>query len=144
MPRQTRTLECPECHELFEASAWNALTCSPKCRKKRNRRPSKESPSEVATITPPSDDPTDYDGFTLLRQVRAELVELQAESTSEGVMALALARRVESPLETGSAAATMTRELTRLLDIVRRKAGAANDGLAQIEARAEHKLRLIK
>lgn len=137
---ETRIVECAEDGVEFEAKSSRAKYCSEKCRKAASRRPSKRGARESVPDRIASGPRLPM----LYKQVMLELAELEAVDTSEGVMALALAIRVESPSETGSAAATMTRELSRLLEEIRRKAGVKADGIATIEAGAETKLRLVK
>lgn len=76
--------------------------------------------------------------------MRIELEALEALDTVEGARALALAVRVDSPSEGGSAATAADRQLGEIMAAIRRRRGSQVDGLAQIRAKAASKLALIK
>jgi len=129
---------CSECGEPFKTQSPRAKYCSAKCRKAANRRPSKQGKSAASTVTPPPPG-------GLISQVAADLEKAHALDTIPGRAALALAYRIESPMETGSAAASMTKELSRLIAEARAevapKLGDAGD---EIEARVSAKLQLVQ
>lgn len=134
-----RTVECAECGEPFEAKSPRAKYCSPKCRKSANRRPTKTGAAEPEQTSEPQ-------GFTvgqLLGQVIADLEKAEVLNTIPGRAAVALAYRVESPMETGSAAAAMTRELSRLVDEAKALAPKQQDGIDTLGDSVGAKLRLV-
>jgi hypothetical protein len=71
----------------------------------------------------------------LVAQVRAQLVEADREATVDGVLALELAARISSPLTTGSAVATLARELTIVLERAVRGAKVEADPVADLAER---------
>ncbi|HEU4598853.1 MAG TPA: hypothetical protein VFS26_03840 [Solirubrobacterales bacterium] len=140
MPRQTRTLECAECGKTFKTTAHNAKFCKrPGCRKAASRRPSKKGRAEAET-----NQAVEFKVGALLESTLSELNQLQQANSIEGRAAMALAYRIESPLESGSAAASMTKELSRLMAEIRAKAPSKGDGYDDVVGGAAGKLRLVK
>lgn len=142
--------ECESCGNTFTAKTARHRFCKSTCRVAAHRSPAKtgraaatkdaEAPPRTRGATGP---PTQHPG-SLTASVAAELTDLEAIDTVRGRAALALAYRIESPLETGSAAASMTVQLTRLMDEV--KAAAApklRDGVDNLEEAVSGKLRLV-
>jgi hypothetical protein len=76
--------------------------------------------------------------------VAADLAKVDVLNTIPGRAALALAYRIESPMETGSAAASMTKELSRLVDEAKALAPSRQDGIDQLGDSVGAKLRLVK
>jgi len=130
------TVACGECEADFEARSPRAMYCSEKCRKAANRRPSKRGVAVDKSAVP--------ERGGLVSQVAADLVKLGVLDTIPGRAALALAYRIESPMETGSAAASMTRELSRLVEDARALTPKGQDGIDQIDDSVGAKLRLVK
>lgn len=107
------TKTCAECGKKFEAASPRAKFCkTPGCRKAASRRPSKRGAKEAADPAPSGV----YSQGALLGQTISDLTAAGVLETIPGRSAVALAYRIESPMETGSAAASMTRELSRLVE----------------------------
>lgn len=129
--------ECEECGGTFVAKTQRAKFCKPACRVKANRRPAKTGAATSSTkVTIP-------DRGGLISQVAADLTKAAALDTIPGRAALALAYRIESPMETGSAAASMTRELSRLVDEARALAPQRQDQIDDLGDSVGAKLRLV-
>lgn len=137
MPYQANVI-CEECGEPFVARSSRAKFCpGGKCRKAANRRPSKKGKA-ASTVTPPLPG-------GLISQVASDLEKAKAMDTIPGRAALALAYRIESPMETGSAAASMTKELSRLVAEARAEvAPRLGDAGDDVEARVAAKLQLVR
>lgn len=119
------------CGKVFEAARRD--TCGETCRKRAGRlRP-------VAAVAE-SDVPEESQ---VAAAVRVELEALGVVETVEGARALALARRVDSPREGGSAASSADRQLAEVLERVRARAVGV-DRVARLEARAATKLALVR
>jgi len=131
---------CEECGTTFTAKTPRAKFCGTACRVRANRRPSKTGAS--ATDQPTKAAVPERGG--LVGQVAADLVRLGVLDTIPGRAALALAYRIESPMETGSAAASMTREMSRLVEDARALTPRSQDGIDQIGDSVGAKLRLVK
>lgn len=137
------TISCAECEKKFEAKSTRAKYCSPACRKAANRRPSKKGAAEEAGKQEPPQVTIPTPGG-LVAAVAADLQKLQALDTVAGRAALALAYRIESPQETGSAAASMSKELTRLMEIAKSEvAPMRKDTVDALEEAVAAKLRLV-
>lgn len=65
----------------------------------------------------------------------ASLVDLEMATTPHGQMALAIARRLDSPRETGSAIAALSKQLATLLDVVDQRGKRAADPLDELRER---------
>jgi len=131
---------CEECGHEFTAKKTSARFCGAACRVRANRklhRQQQTSPEqqEEAPAIPPRGG--------LIGQVAADLIAAGVLETTPGRAALALAVRIESPMETGSAAATMTRELTRLMDAAAALAPASQDTIDGLGDSVGAKLKLV-
>lgn len=127
---------CRECGAEFEAKSPRAVYCSAKCRKAANRRPAKQGVAANPAVT--------VERGGLRGQVVADLTRIGVLETIPGKAALALAYRIESPMETGSAAASMTRELSRLVEEARALAPASQDHIDDLGDSVGAKLRLVQ
>lgn len=150
---------CEECGKPFVAKTRRARFCSDKCRVYANRRPTKTgrakqdagaAPAEVVELRPTGTDgaapsTSDADGG-LAAQIRATLRAVGAFETVAGMSALMLARQIDKGQDSGSAVATMTKELSRLMTEARAEAAPTQrDGADDVMARAAEKLlRLVQ
>lgn len=83
--------------------------------------------TNVATLTTDSGEPDapqppkdpDAEDFPITRRTKAELEEIGALDTSQGQMLLALARRADSGWETGSGLASISRQMTTVMEAIR-------------------------
>jgi len=134
--------KCDECGKPFTAKTARAKFCKTACRVKWNRRPAAKAATaaakepQAAPVAPPA-------SGGLVSQVAADLAKAGVLDTIPGRSALALAYRVESPMETGSAAATMTRELSRLVEEARTLMPKQQDGIDELDDTVGAKLRLV-
>ncbi len=96
---------CESCGGPYEAVRSNARYCSERCKKRGQRGHLVQLPAAA-----------DTDGGTALSDaVRAELEDAGRLNTSLGQAALTLARRIEGGRDTGSAVASLNRELRSTL-----------------------------
>lgn len=133
---------CEECGDTFTAKTSRARFCGPACRVRANRRPSKTGATADRAAKKPSS--ATLERGALIGQVAAELAKTGVLDTIPGRAALALAYRIESPMETGSAAASMTRELSRLVAEAKSLTPTQNDQVDQLGDSVGAKLRLVR
>lgn len=127
---------CDNCGGAYEAKRPSSRFCSDLCRKRSSRSPvPTESFGSVHT-----------DGGEVVRFVgpvetaAVGLIDLrQMTGTPQAEMALALARRLDSPKETGSAVASMTKQLRDLMDDLDRRGVRVADPLDELRSRREAK-----
>jgi hypothetical protein len=146
MPKLSREIACAECARTFTATDTRAKFCSERCKSRAHRRPAKvgaleplPAPAAAAPSAPASPPPG-----ALVGQVAADLAKACVLDTIPGRAALALAYRVESPMETGSAAAALTRELSRLVLEAYELAPDHQDRIDDIDGSVAGKLRLVR
>jgi len=113
---------CEQCGAPFEARRSTARFCSPACQKRAKRAEVKE-PAPVARV----------EAGSIADAVRADLGEL-VNSTS-GQTALMLAQRLDrsSPIDTGSAIASMAKALDAIMARLAARAPRETDPLEEIE-----------
>jgi predicted nucleic acid-binding Zn-ribbon protein len=99
----TFMLDCARCGEKFEARSARAKWCSERCRKTAQRHP-EQVPAPTTEPEKGGADPSRYDGHPLVVAARRELEQAGVLDTFEGQLALALARRVVNPDESGVSA----------------------------------------
>lgn len=136
----TRTVECSHCGTAFEAQSPRASYCSSSCRGKAARH--RERHGDNATPAKPEAQAPQLGA--LVSQTAADLAKLGVIDTIPGRAALALAYRIESPMETGSAAASMTRELSRLVAEAKALTPKQNDQVDDLDDSVGAKLRLVQ
>jgi hypothetical protein len=117
---------CDVCGVEYEAKRPNSRFCGDTCRKRAQRNPSLVS-------SPPDDVPGDDGEVT--RSTSARLVALDVVDEPLAAVALALARRLDSPRETGSAVAALGKQLAVMLDDLERRGKRAADPLDELRAR---------
>jgi len=108
-------VSCQECGSLFEAKRRGSLFCGVNCRKRSSlrdieaRKEGKIAP--VSAISPPdtADSPPES---ALVLSTRRELAEAGVEDTVNGQIALRLAQKLSQPGDTGSAMASLARQLS--------------------------------
>jgi hypothetical protein len=140
-----RTVACAECGKEFQTTSPRAKFCpdNSACRKAASRRPSKQGRQELNAPTAdvvqlPDRAPAAEGG--LAKQIRASLEAAGAFETVAGMSALMLARQIDKGQDSGSAVATMTKELSRLMTEARAEAApqhrdAADDVMAAAAAK---------
>lgn len=156
---------CEECGVTFVAQRATAKFHSATCRVRANRRPTKTGrakfdaeavTADVVQLRPgqkakkaqqaeksaagSTTPPPQVDGV-LVEQIRASLEKAGALETIAGASALLLARQMERGQESGSAVASMTKELSRLVVEAKAEAGPRQqDAADDVMARAAAKL----
>lgn len=113
---------CAVCEDAFEAKRSSAKFCSSTCRQRAKRGTSMAEP--VAGI---------------VEATRAELVRMKKLDSMLGQQALTIAARLARPAnDTGSAVASLSRELSRLMAAAG-GTGAASDPVDEVRRRREQK-----
>jgi hypothetical protein len=113
---------------MYEAKRPNSRYCGDTCRKRAQRAPKVAKPAESVVIS---------DGLAV-----AATRELEAAGrldTALGQTAVVLARRIESPMETGASVASMTKQLRETLAEALKGADVAEDPLDMLRERRDRK-----
>ena len=121
---------CESCKKPYQATRPNSKFCGDTCRKRAQRSPKKSPGKPVAT-------PVVSAGVAAA--AARELEAADRLDTVLGQAALVLARRIESPMETGASIASMTKQLRETLADALKGAAQAADPLDEIRARRESK-----
>lgn len=118
---------CAICRCSFEAKNSRARYCSSTCRSRGNRAGVKSSDAVKAESG-------------LVEATRRELESVGRLDTVLGQQALELAARIVSPLSTGAAVGTLSKELRAVMSEATKGAGVAS-GLDELRRRREAKQR---
>lgn len=158
MPTTTRA--CDECGTAYEAKRRTSKYCSTKCRTRVSRRTSKSPAAKpkaaAGTVTqlPTAGGPLDETSpanpntedvcGSLAEQVRKSLTDYQALDTISGAQAIRVARQIDRGGDSGSAVATLSKELSRLVGEAKVEAAPRiKDAADDVMARVDEKLRLV-
>lgn len=136
-----RVVACAECGTEFETRHPRAKYCPGKaaCRKAASRRPTKKGKRETEPDAPAKPPAPTYD--TLAEQVKASLTELEALETISGMAAVRVAQQIDRGGDSGSAVATLSKELSRLVVEAKAEAqGKRKDDADEIMERVGAKL----
>ncbi len=117
---------CAACGDSLEGRPGKTRFCDATCRKRASRRSG-----------PPVVDAPESDG--LLNALRCELAVAGRLETALGQQALALAVKLASPFDTGSAMAAVSRELRAVREEALRGAEQAADPLDELRLRRDAK-----
>lgn len=134
---------CAICGKPFEAERSSAKFCGPTCRKRASRKSEATAPPPLAEVrTLPTRKPETPVPVTesLYDTCLAELGD--SAGTSMGRAALLIAKRLDDGLDTsGSAVASLSKELSRLMDLARpvEVADAEDDPIAYLQRRADER-----
>ncbi|ABL80098.1 MULTISPECIES: hypothetical protein [unclassified Nocardioides] len=139
---------CEECGTPFVAKTKRGRFCGAACRVRANRRPTKTGRA-VTAAAQSGERPAPRVGAAdggLEAQIRSSLESAGAMQTVAGTAALLLARQIGSGQDSGSAVATMTRELSRLMGEARAEAApkqrdGADDVMARVAAKIQELVR---
>ena len=123
--------KCESCGRSYVAARPNSKFCGDTCRKRAQRSPKKPTAKPVESI------PSIPSGLEAV--AARELAAADRLDTVLGQAALVLARRIESPMETGASIASMTKQLRETLADALKGAAQAADPLDEIRARRESK-----
>lgn len=138
------TKTCESCGQPFEAARRTARFCGATCRKRASRaggpapRRERQEQAPAASTAHTAAAPTDSDD--LVSSLITELTACGERSTLLGQQAIAVARRIVSPRETGASVATLSRELRTVMGQIRRK-GETADVVDEVAERRDAKLR---
>lgn len=129
------TRACAWCGHTFEAKRPTAKFCSSNCRAKSSNA-SKRAPRPAPAEVPPVPLPV---ASGLVAAVRAELEAAERDATALGAQALALAARIDTGADTGSAIAALSKELRAVMDSALAGAAKAADKLDELSERRKRK-----
>lgn len=134
-------IQCHNCGESFEAKRSHAKWCSAACRKQSQRAPG-GSVTELRRPSAPEAPGADFEGFgPVALATWKKLEDADRVHEPEGVAALALAHRLDNGgRDTGSALASVARELRATLEVALKGANVAADPLDELRARREARL----
>ena len=127
----TRT--CEWCGEPFEAKRSTAKFCTSGCRAKSSNASKRAPKPAPASVTPLPE------RSALVAAVERELTAAKRLDTALGAQAVALATRIDSGADTGSAVAALSKELRAVMDAALADAETAADPLDELRARRERK-----
>jgi hypothetical protein len=108
-------VSCAECGTLFDAKSRGTTFCGVACRKRSSRRDIAARENGVlAPVTPISapNQPEKAAEPELVAQTRRTLEEAEAVATVHGQIALTLAKKLALAVDTGSAMASLARQLS--------------------------------
>ena len=123
--------KCASCGRSYVAARPNSKFCGDTCRKRAQRSPKRSTTKPVEPIL---SIPTGLGSVTARELDAADRLD-----TVLGQAALVLARRIESPMETGSSIASMTKQLRETLADALKGAQQVADPLDEIRARRDSK-----
>jgi len=123
------SLTCRVCGEAFSSKRAHALYCGAACRKRASRGSISKTKPETGAAAPASE---------LVQLVRAELDKVDALETIPGQQALVVADRMSRGVESGSAVASLSQELTRLVAAATRGRDSA-DPVDEVKERRDRK-----
>ena len=123
--------KCAQCGRSYAAARPNSRFCGDTCRKRAQRSPK-------PTVAKPVKASVALAGGLGAVTAR-ELEDAGRLDTVFGQAALVLARRIESPMETGSSIASMTKQLRETMVDALKGAAVAADPLDEIRARRDSK-----
>jgi hypothetical protein len=121
---------CDICGKIYEAKRKTSKFCGDTCRARHTRATAAKA---AATGTSRTAAPVvDYERPPLSAAVRAELEDMKRHETAVGQVALSLALRIETGMDTGSAMASLSKELRAALNEALRGAKDTQSGLEGI------------
>ena len=124
--------QCDHCGTTYEAARPSSKFCGPTCRQRHRRNPELAATAPVATIAPAT--ASGVHGATL-----NELTAAGRAATSTGTAALALAARIDSGLDTGSALAALVKQHVLTMADALRGAQVAASPLDELRRRRDLK-----
>ena len=123
--------KCESCGRSYQAARPNSKFCGDTCRKRAQRSP------KSGAVKPTEPTPSLAAGLEAV--TARELEAADRLDTVFGQAALVLARRIESPMETGSSIASMTKQLRETMADALKGAQQVADPLDEIRARRDSK-----
>jgi len=131
-------VSCQECTKLFEAKRRGALFCGTTCRKRSSDRDiAARKAGELAPVTPisPPETPAKPAETALVAETRRALEEAEALSTVPGQIALTLAAKLARAVDTGSAMASLAKQLSTAMAEAQASGTKKADSLDELAAR---------
>lgn len=127
---------CDVCGEIYEAKRSSSKYCSDRCKTRKARG----APTEHADPVPlrPVDTPEAEIG-PVEAETRRHLAEVDREASVLGQAALALARRLDYGRDTGTALASLAKQLEATLGSATKGVASAADPLDELRARRDRK-----
>ncbi len=124
---------CEACGQGLEGKRPHARFCGPACRKRGSRRSAPPNRGRTEDVAAPIED------GGLVEALRRELETAGRLDTALGQQALALAVKLASPFDTGSAMAAVSRELRAVRGEALRGAEQVADPLDELRLRRDAK-----
>lgn len=129
---------CDHCGVAYEAKRKTSRFCGVNCRNRHARHP------ELAVLDGGSGSPTPGGGSPAstsptVDAVRRELAAVDRLDSIAGSAALQLAAALDSPTETGSAKASLARQLVATLEVAMKGVKVADDPLDELKRRRDQK-----
>lgn len=122
---------CDICGKTYEAKRKTSKFCGDTCRARHTRATAAKA-AATGTSRATAQVVVDYDRPPLSAAVRAELEEVKRQDTALGQVALSLALRIETGMDTGSAMASLSKEMRAALADALRGAKDTQSGLEGI------------
>lgn len=130
------TRQCDSCGHDYEAQRVTSRFCTPKCRKRGSRSPTK-------AVGAPSAPPRDPATSGLLLSTLAALEAAACLETPLGQLAVEITLRILNPAETGSAVAALTKQLRDTLAAALSESEVVvEDPLDELRRRRDNKSRV--
>jgi membrane-bound lytic murein transglycosylase B len=113
----TAARTCEQCGKSLEGRSPRTRFCDSACRGKAARQPAKVGTAKAKADAgeKPDDAPAKPTYDTLAEQLKESLTSAQALDTIAGMAALRIAQQIDRGGDTGSAVATLSKELSRLV-----------------------------
>jgi signal transduction histidine kinase len=128
------TRACDQCGADYDAKRPSSRFCSARCRNRHSRAAGSRPKATKVPNEAPAEQPPDT---AIADHVARELGD-QA-NTAAGQMAVALARRLDANIDTGSAMAAVARELRTLMTEVLGTQPQAADPIDELRARRDRR-----
>jgi hypothetical protein len=135
-------VSCRECGKLFDAQTRARVFCGTACRKRSSDRDiAARKEAELASISPISTPETAVDPAEtpLIATTRRELEEAGVADTVNGQIALRLAEKLSQPGDTGSAMASLARQLATAMSDALASGTKKADALDELAAWRDRK-----
>lgn len=119
---------CDSCGERYEAKRPSSRFCTPRCRKRHQRNPGPDSGPVAVPAVP-------FGDSALVTATKAELLAAGKLDTVLGQQAVRLAERMCGLMDTGSAIASLSRELRAVMAEALADAPKAGDAMDELARR---------
>jgi hypothetical protein len=132
---------CAACAKILTSSNPRQRFCDSTCRANGAKRRAKGVPEALVTVLPTPDAPEEPAqlGGDVYTATLAELVDADRADTARGRAALALARRIDLGLDTGSALASAVKTLGETIDAATRGARRQETELDRVRRQRDEK-----